>query len=75
MQSEDAVIKMMLVGEADDLHHVISRIHLSLKTIIRRCLAAPNFFEMLNKKASKRAGIDAACSNPEYSFRRNNGHW
>lgn len=57
MQSEDAVIKMMLVGEADDLHHVISRIPPEFKNDYTTVSSAPNFFEMLNKKASKGQGL------------------
>ena len=57
MVSEGAIIKMMLVGEADVLVQTISQIPSDIKTAYTTVSSSPNFFEILNKKASKGQGL------------------
>ncbi|XOQ37398.1 MAG: sugar-phosphatase [Lactococcus sp.] len=57
MAAEKAIIKMMLVGEADALDQTIRQIPPDIKTAYTTVSSSPNFFEILNKKASKGQGL------------------
>lgn len=58
MQFEAAIIKVMLVGEADDLSRAINQIPDDFKQDYTTVSSSPNFFEILNSAASKGQGLE-----------------